>query len=67
VEVSWSVTEVDKIWHDVRFEVSMTMKIQIEVFWVVMPCSVVVGYKYFKGPCWFHLQGEVTGSGKETA
>jgi hypothetical protein len=27
-----------------RFEVFMVVKIQVEVFWVVMPCSVVVGY-----------------------
>jgi len=25
-----------------RFEVFMTMKVQVEVFWVVMPCSVVL-------------------------
>jgi len=32
---------------------------QAEVFCVVTPCSVVVGYKCFKGPCCLHLQGEV--------
>jgi hypothetical protein len=35
------------------------MKIQVEVFWVVMPCGVVVGYQYFGGPWCLHLQGEV--------
>jgi hypothetical protein len=35
------------------------MKVQVEVFWVVMPYSVVVGYQRFKGPCYLHLQGEV--------
>jgi len=34
------------------------MMIQVEVFWVVTPCSVVVGYQCFRGPCC--LQGEVT-------
>jgi hypothetical protein len=27
-----------------RFEVLMALKIQVEVFWVVMPCTIVVGY-----------------------
>jgi len=26
------------------------VKIQVEVFWVVTPCSVVVGYRRFGGP-----------------
>jgi len=30
----------------------------VEVFWVVTPCSVMVGYKRFGGPCCVHLQGE---------
>jgi hypothetical protein len=30
-----------------RLEVFTAMKIQIEVFWFVMPCSDVVGYKSF--------------------
>jgi len=25
-----------------------------------MPCSIVVGYQRFGGPCCLHLQGEVT-------
>jgi len=33
----------------------MTMEIQVEVFWVVTPCSVVVGYQRFSGPCCHHL------------
>jgi len=28
----------------VRYEVSMAVKIQVKVFWVVTPRSVVVGY-----------------------
>jgi len=43
---------------DVRFEVFMVVKIQVKVFWVVMLCSVVVGYQHFGGPCCLHLQGE---------
>jgi hypothetical protein len=40
---------------DVRFEVFMAVKIQVEVFWVVMSCGVVVGYQHFRGPCCLHL------------
>jgi hypothetical protein len=43
----------------VSFEASMTVMFQVEVFWVVMPCNVVVGYQCFRGPCCLHLQGEV--------
>jgi len=25
---------------------------QVKVFWIVMPCSVVVGYQRFGGPSW---------------
>jgi hypothetical protein len=32
---------------------------KVLVFYVVMPCIVVVGYQRFKGPCCLHLQGEV--------
>jgi len=27
----------------------------VDVFWVVMPCSVVVGYQHFIDPCCLHL------------
>jgi hypothetical protein len=40
------------------------MKFQAEVFWVVTPKSVVVGYQHFGGPCCLHLQCEVNGAGK---
>jgi hypothetical protein len=30
----------------VRFEVLMAVKIQVEVFWVVMPCNAVIGYQH---------------------
>jgi hypothetical protein len=32
---------------------------QVEVFSVVTPCSVVVGYQRFRGPYCLHLQGGV--------
>jgi len=32
------------------------MKMQVEVFWIVKPCNVVVGYQRFGGPCCLHLQ-----------
>jgi hypothetical protein len=37
------------------------MKIQAKI-WVVMPCSVGVGYQRFWGPYCLHLQGEDGGS-----
>jgi hypothetical protein len=40
------------------FEAFMAVMIQVEVFCVVMPCSVVVGYHRFRGPCCLHRQGE---------
>jgi hypothetical protein len=42
-----------------RLEVVTAMKIQVTVFWVTTPCSVVVGYQRFGGPCCLHLQGDV--------
>jgi len=34
---------------------------QVEVFSVVTPCSVAVGYQRFRNPRCLHLQGEVVG------
>jgi len=31
-------------------------KIQVEVFWVMTPCSVAVGYHRFGEPCCLHFQ-----------
>jgi len=39
---------------------------KIEVFWLVTPCSIGVGYRSFGGPYCLHLQGEVGGAGKRT-
>jgi len=43
----------------VRLDVLMAVKIQVEVCWVLTPCSVVVGYLRFRGLWCLHLQGEV--------
>jgi len=43
----------------------MVLKIQFEVFWVVMLWRVAVGYQLFEGPCCLHHKGEVNGTGKE--
>jgi hypothetical protein len=32
---------------------------KVAVFWVVTPCSDVVGYQRFGGPCCLHVQSEV--------
>jgi hypothetical protein len=34
-----------------EFEAFTVMTFQVEVFLVVTPCSVVVGYQRFRGPC----------------
>jgi len=36
----------------------MMVKVQVEVFWVVTPSSVAVGYQCFGGLCCLHLQYE---------
>jgi hypothetical protein len=41
-----------------NFEVFTAVKIPVELFWVVAPCSVVVGYQRFRGLSCRHLQGE---------
>jgi hypothetical protein len=44
------------------FEAYTAVIFQVEVFWVVTPCSVVAGYQHFRGPCCHHLQGDDEGS-----
>jgi len=34
------------------FEAFTAVTFQVEVFWVVTPCSVVVGYQHFGGQCY---------------
>jgi hypothetical protein len=48
-----------------RFEVFTVTKIRVEVFWVMTPCSDVVGYRRFGGPYCLYLQGEVNGAWTE--
>jgi hypothetical protein len=38
----------------------ISSSVHVEVFRIVSPCSVAVGYWRFRGPCCLHLQGEVT-------
>jgi hypothetical protein len=44
--------------------ISVTPRVQVEFFRVVTPCSVVVGYQRFRGPCCLHLHPENGGSTK---
>jgi len=37
------------------FEIFTATKIQVVVFWVMTPCSDVVGYQRFGAPCWLRL------------
>jgi len=34
----------------------VTVDMEVDVFWVLTPCSVVLGYQRFGGPCCLHLQ-----------
>jgi hypothetical protein len=43
---------------DLTFEAFTAAMFQVEVLWVVTPCSVVVGYQRFRDQCCLHLQGE---------
>jgi len=43
--------------YSVRVRLNL-LRIQIMVFCSVMPCSDMVGYLHFRGPCFLHLQGE---------
>jgi len=38
----------------------MMVMIQVEVFWVVTLCNVMVGYQCFRDPCCLHVQGHFT-------
>jgi hypothetical protein len=43
------------------FEFFTVVKTQVEIFWVVTLCSIVVGYHHLGGPCCL-LHGEDGGS-----
>jgi hypothetical protein len=42
----------------ISFEAYRVVMFQVEVFWHVTSCSVVVGYECFRDPYCLHLQGE---------
>jgi len=46
----------------VSFEAYKAVIFQVEVFWVVTPCSVVIGYQRFRGPCILHLRSHTQNS-----
>jgi len=39
------------------FEAFTATMFEVEVFWVVTPCNVVVGYQLSRDPCCLHLMG----------
>jgi hypothetical protein len=43
----------------VYFYVNILTGFQIEAFWVVTPCGVMVGYQRFGGQCCLHLQANM--------
>jgi len=51
---SWKMCKVDK-YSLVRNLSFAVVKIQVEVFWVVTPCTDVIGYQRFGGPCYLIL------------
>jgi hypothetical protein len=46
--------------HVAGFEVLTAVMLQVEVFWVVTPCNIVVGYQCFGGQRCLYLQGHST-------
>jgi len=46
------------VFHDKR---RTQIEVQVEVVWVVTPCSVMVGYQCLRVPCCLHFPGEVGG------
>jgi hypothetical protein len=50
----WKNPHAMKTYLDERFETFTTVKIQVEVFWVVTPCNLME-YQCFRGPCCLHL------------
>jgi len=44
--------------------VNLAYLFQVEVFWIVKLCSVVVGYQRFRGPHCLFIQGKVAQMGK---
>jgi hypothetical protein len=52
--------------HNAIFEAFTAVMFQVEMFLVVTPCSVVLGYQRFRGPRCLRLQGKVTGMGENS-
>jgi hypothetical protein len=48
----------DKLNKISRSGIFREIRIQIEFFWVLTPCNVVLGYQRFGEPCCLHLQDE---------
>jgi len=68
VELGQILSEYFMMWYLVKhrnnFTFTIILLVQVEVFWVVTPCRIVVGHQRFRGlPC-LHLQGEVNVTGK---
>jgi hypothetical protein len=58
-EVGWIIILIQcTVKSHTRYEVFMAVEFQVVVFWIVMPCSVVVGYQCFRRFFCLHLQGE---------
>jgi len=36
----------------------MEVIVQVEIFWLLTPCSVVLGYQRFRRPCCLHIQSD---------
>jgi hypothetical protein len=51
VVINPEILTLEVILKNARFEVFMALEIQVEVFWDVTLCTVVVGYKHFRGIC----------------
>jgi hypothetical protein len=48
--------------HTDLFLLNIKYSIQVELFWIVISCSAVVGYEHFSGPCFLLLHPEDGGS-----
>jgi hypothetical protein len=58
--LTWSAYASNNMYTNCRYCtcVLATLESKFELFCVVTPCSVAVGYRRFGGPCCLHLQGE---------
>jgi hypothetical protein len=48
----------------VRFKVLTAASMNLTVFWVIAPCSLVEVYMRFRGICCLHYQGDDDGGSK---